>query len=330
MESIIKEFKGLNLDKIIRSELGSASLKKKEPIISDLINRIDVIEKYRNAVSQSINDNVKHQIKVIVDHLKNLSNFDEKEFVNNRDQFFQVIEQSRGKIMEYWPHYYLARIEDSGLLENVDFNQNIDLIKKQLDKYAADVQKSIDAKAKEIIDSANEEASEALNKVRKTAHGVSVNEAQKQFEEAAKSNLSNIFYWGILNIIFIILFIIIIFWLMKQAPQNGEDLVFIYKSIIRFFILVLTGTLIAFSLKIFKSYLHMREHNMHRKRIANSVSAFVESANSEEHKDLILSKLVESMTDFGNSGIIGKDDDSPSKISIENFSRTLSSLGSKT
>ena len=60
-------------------------------------------------------------------------------------------------------------------------------------------------------------------------------------------------------------------------------------------------------MKILKAQLHMFQHNLHRRRITNSIEAFVESAITPEQRDLILAHLVDAVATFGNSGLLDSD-----------------------
>jgi hypothetical protein len=65
-----------------------------------------------------------------------------------------------------------------------------------------------------------------------------------------------------------------------------------------------------------RAYLHMIEHNRHKLRVTNSIESFVAAVRTKEQKDLVLSKLVESVTDFGDSGILSKQGDSATLPSV--------------
>jgi hypothetical protein len=56
-----------------------------------------------------------------------------------------------------------------------------------------------------------------------------------------------------------------------------------------------------------RAYFHMIEHNQHKSRVTNSIEAFVASVRTDEQRDLVLGKLVDSVTQFGESGILGKE-----------------------
>jgi len=67
----------------------------------------------------------------------------------------------------------------------------------------------------------------------------------------------------------------------------------------------------------------MYNHNLHRQRIANSIEAFVESAELKENRDLILLHLVDAIAQFGDSGLVQKEDDSihSTKMIFDNISK---------
>jgi hypothetical protein len=52
----------------------------------------------------------------------------------------------------------------------------------------------------------------------------------------------------------------------------------------------------------------MIEHNQHKLRVTNSIEAFVAAVRTNERKDLVLGKLIESVTEFGDSGILGTEE----------------------
>ena len=100
----------------------------------------------------------------------------------------------------------------------------------------------------------------------------------------------------------------------------------IYSSAIKVTILAAIGTITAFCMKMFRSHMHMSEKNRHRRRVANSIGAFVGSAATSEQRDLILSQLVEAIVQFGDSGLLHREDDNlyRPKMTIDSIMRTIS------
>ena len=70
----------------------------------------------------------------------------------------------------------------------------------------------------------------------------------------------------------------------------------------------------------------MFNHNKHRQRVANSIESFVESAITPEQRDSILSKLVDSISDFGSTGLLSTEENNSSsqKMIIDNVTRSVS------
>jgi len=98
----------------------------------------------------------------------------------------------------------------------------------------------------------------------------------------------------------------------------------IYYTAIRITILSALAAIVAFCHKILRANMHMNEHNLHRQRITNSMAAFIESAITPEQRDLILAHLVDSIANFGHSGLLKEEDSlfSP-KMTIDTITRNI-------
>jgi hypothetical protein len=60
----------------------------------------------------------------------------------------------------------------------------------------------------------------------------------------------------------------------------------------------------------------MIEHNQHKLRVTNSIEAFVAAVREPGQKDLVLGKLVEAVTEFGDSGILGQQNEASGLPSV--------------
>jgi hypothetical protein len=323
---IIKEIKKLDKTKIIRPDYGQTSLKTWEPKFDHLLSKLDFIEKYSSKVDRETTSQVTQSLTNIHQQLAQMITKSDAQFVNDKQNFIAQIDNQLNVIIKYWPNYAIAAIEESGLLTNTNVKKEFDQLTLNLQQATNEALAKIEKESGEIINEARKKAEEIESSVRKTAQKISVKEAQEQFASAAKKNMESITIWGGITLLLVLVFISFIGYMLRVKLPESWTWQIIYYSIIRAAILGFIGTLLAFSLKILKSHLHMREHNLHRERIANSMSAFAESAMNKDQRDIILLKLVESVADFGNSGMIGKDDDNNSKVSIENITRTISAL----
>lgn len=331
MSSLINQIKEIDRDKIIRPEYGKTSLKTWEPIFDEMLKKFNLILAYWDKVDSRTNLQVQNSLTNIFGELNSLKNLNDSQFVSNKEQVINRIAQHYSEVKTFWPQYAIAAIEESGLLNNVDVKKDFEQLTYSLKKTTDEALKKIDIESQSIIEQAKKKADEIESSVRKTAQKISVQEAQDQFGNAAKNNTKNIWIWGGITIGLIILFALVVigFMLYAKLPEEWTWKV-IYYSALRLTIIGFIGTLLAFSLKILKSHLHMKEHNLHRQRIANSMASFAESASNKEQRDLILSRLIDSVATFGNSGMIGSDDEGNSKITIDNITRTLSAIKSGT
>ena len=83
-------------------------------------------------------------------------------------------------------------------------------------------------------------------------------------------------------------------------------------------------------MRVLKAQLHQFLLNMHRQRVTNSIAAFVESAVTPEQRDLILGHLVESVVNFGHSGLLDAESPGESltpKLTVDNITRSLLAPG---
>jgi hypothetical protein len=86
----------------------------------------------------------------------------------------------------------------------------------------------------------------------------------------------------------------------------------VYFTSVRLALLGVLGVGLAFSIRMMSAYIHMVEHNHHKLRVTKSIEAFVAAVRTPEQKDLVLGKLVESVTVFGDTGILsGKANEGP-------------------
>lgn len=328
MSNTIVEIQKLTKEQIIRPNYGETSLKSWEPEFDKMNQKFDFILKYWSQVDSQTNKNVQTALNQIHSQLQQLIGFSEAQFVSNKQQVTTQINQQISIIKQYWPHYISAAIEGTGLLTNVDLKKEFLALTSNLKEKTTEALLKIEAESQAIINKTMEIADDIESTARKTAQKISVGEAQEQFRLAEQNNLRSIKIWGGITIFFVLAFTISIICMLAIDLPDKWTWQIIYYSALRATAIGFIGTLLAFSLKMLKSHLHMREHNLHRQRIANSMASFAESAMNKEQRDIILSRLVDSVATFGNSGMLGNEDDSGSKITIDNITRTLGAIKS--
>lgn len=326
VNNIINTINEIDDKKLIRKNLGDASFTDFEPIWSEIKSKIDFIERYNDKIDNGTNNQVHSHLTNINQQLSALVGYDKTQFVAQQATIKNNVNVQLDALRKYWPQYAIAAIEDSGLLTNVDVKQKFESLTNELKESTDKALYKIEEESNQIVEGAKKKAQEIETSVRKTAQNVSVAEAQTQFQEAADHNITQIKIWGGITIGLIVAFVLFILYLLFGVTLPEEwNWTIIYLSIIRLGVLGLISTIIGFSLKMLRANLHMHQHNLHRKRIANSMASFAESAMNSDQRDLILSQLVESVSNFGTSGMISKDRDK-SGISIDSITKTVSNL----
>lgn len=177
------------------------------------------------------------------------------------------------------------------------------------------------------VQEAAKQAVDEFDYVKTEASKISVESALNQFAEAKRQLKHRAIGWTAVSAIFFLLLIFVLFHLffdppllvvrIEQAMRPGTKYVPLHVSIpllvaasayftaVRLALIGVFGIGLAVSLRMMRAYYHMMEHNNHRLRVTSSIQSFVNAIRTATQKDLILGKLVESVTDFGESGILG-------------------------
>lgn len=321
----IKEIKKIDKEKVLRPSYGTTSLMPFEDKLNEVLSKVEFIEKFYDLVDTQTNNEVDGLLQQLSGQINSLVSYNEAQFVAHKETAKAQILGTYNQIKKYSPSYVCAALESSGLLNSVDLQKEFAGVTEKLKTSTEEALKKIGEESSAIILQAQKKATEIESSVRKTAQKISVKEAQDQFGDATAYNTFQIKVWGGISIVLCLAFIAIVIFLFYVDVSKESNREIIYHTVLRLSILTLVGTFLALSLKMLKAHLHMKQRNLHRKRLSNSIASFVESATTKEQGDAILVHLVESVASFGNSGIIGRDED-VSKITIDNIAKTMSSV----
>jgi len=317
----------IDKEKLLRASLGEEALQEEfSPTLEKIRKKVDFALEYAPEAHDKHVQNILSPLDSIRAEMEQQANRSNSDYVAERPQFLVNIATQLEALKQHWPPLVTVAIESRGLLEDEgvrrEYEQTIESIKSESGNALQQVQEE----ARKTIEEARTLAEQIENRARLTAARISVEEAQKQFKEAQGALDRGVKVWASLGIVSVLAFIgIAIYFATIELPDQWRWQV-IYHSAIRVSILTAIGTAAAFCLKILRAHLHMSEKNRHRQRVANSMGAFVESAVTPEQRDLILSQLVESVVQFGNSGLVQREDDNVyrPKMTIDSISRTLS------
>jgi hypothetical protein len=174
-----------------------------------------------------------------------------------------------------------------------------------------------------------------------------VDSAERQFQAADRSFRFKTKVWASITGAFFVALIFLLMWLLKHPPTLIQDVMdamkpgskavpvpvsiplllaaSAYFTTLRLAFIGILGIGLAFGLRMTRAYFHMIEHNEHKLRVTRSIEAFVAAVRGDERKDLVLSKLVESVTEFGDAGILGLEEKPSSLPSVifENLTKNV-------
>lgn len=335
IKSLEDRFDALNaLDRknYLKENLGDESIKNEiENDLNDYLKKISNIIKYGSSLSEDILHKAINSLSELTNLFNTITKQQSNDFIAQKSNHLSGMRANFKLINNEWPSVIAIMLEQKGLLNDQSYKEMSDKINDISDKIIVEqskLHKSFDNKIKEAENLLNHSASVAEKierNIRNTSKNVAILEAQKQFREAQEDHKKSVKLWIWLSSISLAVFIFIAILFYFDLPEFEEGLI-IYKTAIRITILVSFGAIATFCLKILRSSYHLYKHNQHKQRLANSISAFVESAVTPEQRDIILTHLVESIANFGNPGIVRRDDDNinATKFVIDNLVRNIS------
>ena len=328
LETVCGQYRAVDRERLVRTSLGEASLDEVlTPKLDELESQIDFALRYAKSTHESYVQHFIQALTQINQQLTAQAERNNQEYIANSDQFLAQITAQIESIRQHWAHFVTAAIEERGFLEDEGVKKEYEKTLSSLQSAAEETIDKIKTEANASIEEAKKLAEEIEHRARKTAAKISVAEAQEQFKKAQKPLIIQIIIWATLSSISIAaIFYLIYSFLNIELPEEWNWHL-IYHSAVRLTALAVVSSIAAYCMRIFKSQLHMFQHNLHRRYVTNSIEAFVESAVTPEQRDLILAHLVDAVATFGNSGLLdGKNDQiySP-KMTIDNITRSLSS-----
>ena len=253
----VQEFGKLDKHSIYRDDLGKFSLKGKlKDRIDNMLTMLLIEEQYLIDFSDEILQDIVNNLQDMKTTVDRQRTRPEDDYIKRNSEIFANFIHRIGQINIHKPHFKLAKIDDM-LLE--DLKRKDEQYDKLLSSRLGDV-----------------------DKIRDSAAGVAIEQAQIEFSNAAKSNRNQSFFWGSLSAILIYIFMKFVYSLMDTNPAINDGIGIVYFTAIRLTVLFALGAIIAFCLKILRANLHLRERNAHRERLSNNLGAIVAFASESQ------------------------------------------------
>ena len=328
LQELSNAIKSVNRERLLRPTLGEESLQQEFAPRSEKIQQgIEFALEHAQDVHDTHVQDILSPLSNIQGIMEQQANWPNAEYVTHRSDFLTNIDAYLEELKQFWPPFVTAAVQARGFLEDEGVRREYERTMESMKKESDTALQQVRSEAEKTIEEARTLAEQIENRARRTAARISVEDAQQQFRDAQPALDRRVKIWSALGILSVGCFVgIAIYYAAVDLPDHWRWQV-IYHSAIRVTILTATATAGAFCLKILRAHMHMSEKNRHRQRVANSIGSFVESAATPEQRDLILSQLVDSVTQFGNSGLVQREEDSAARprVTIDSIMRTLSS-----
>lgn len=326
LKAVAERFAAVDRDGLLRTTLGKASLDK------DFGERLDHLQRklqfaldYGIGVCDQYVDQVVNAFEMIRQQMDAQAKRSDPEYVAQRSPFLGIMDSYTEQLLHPWPAFVSAAVEMRGFLQDEgirkEYQKTVDSMRKEADGAL----KQVREEASKTIGEARELATQIEQRARRTAAHISVEAAQEQFRLAGDHHKSQVTIWATLSVLAVVAFFLVALVLERVQFPEAWKWHTLYYTAIRVVILGAIAALAALCFRVLRAHMHMREHNFHRQRLANSMAAFVESAVTPEQRDLILGRLVDSIAAFGTSGLLTKEDESiySPKMVIDAVTRSI-------
>ena len=326
LQDLLEAIVNIDKDKLLRGSLGVEALGENfAPTLKEIQKKVEFVLQYAQNLHDQQIDNILSILGNVSEELKRQADYSNANYVASRQQFLDSVKEHLETLKQFWAPVVTAAVEARGFLDDEGVRREYERTIESIKKDSETALQQVKAESNKTIEEARILAKQIEERARKTAARISVGDAQKQFKEAQDALDERVKVWaGLGGVCVAGFFLFALYFVTIDLPDEWQWQVF-YHSAVKVSILTAIATMAAFCLRILRAHLHMSEKNRHRQRVANSMGAFVESAVTPEQRDLILSQLVESIVQFGHSGLVQREDDYAyrPKMTIDSITRTL-------
>lgn len=340
-QSLYNQFKSIDREKIYRESLGELSRKSLlEPVVEGLEKRSEVLAQVVDQISDSSLNNYNNYLQQCVSHLTNLAQYDAQNYVSNVNNIIAAIQRSYEATESILNPATSLLLLKSGLFEGAKLESTGSEILAQYEstvsKKIHDFEENADKKIQELLNAASLKVEEKSNRALQTSRGISLEQAQFQFRNLSRRSLWGLSIWGGVSTLGLASFFIVAIYFHIHFPIEGSQIQttnptagpnvsypglipVIYSIAMRVTILSAIGAVVAYSMNILRSHIHMYYKNEHRIALANSTESFIASCRDNQTGDSVFMYLVQAMSEFGESGLLESKQENihPTKLIVD-------------
>lgn len=349
LNKIKEEINSIAFDRIYREELGNASLKDFEPIVKDLINKLDQIIENADDVGDSTLDQIRTIYNSFISGLRQIVSYDDGQFVSQRNNIINIINNTKEQFLSQWGQIAailslkLGKSQQSTLIkelkEEIKKSKNesakiTDELRNQNEKVQNDAKIIDDLKTKLQFELENFES-----RYKDLFTSGEFLAQQDIFRKEADDHKIMAKYWllGIIGSVIILSLVLIYifknfcfdlncFSIETLSSYNSickdcgnEILIYeIIKAIVfRLFIISISVYLLVFTIKNYNAHMHNKTINAHKENSFAAALALLNRAETPEGKDQLIIQAALSIFSHQKTGYIGKENEPNNPLFLE-------------
>lgn len=333
LNRVLDDLASVEMDEVKRTRLGRASLAPDLDGMEEDIDQIAHLAKsYGKLVHDEIIQSMIETVHSIASTLESQSDRSDTQFTQNRALFIESLRRHIEGSRRWQPIVASCVALDKGLYDaeslKAEVQRSVANFKGERERFLEGMQAALDNNIKEF----NKHVEKMIDQVRRTAQGVSVEEAQKQFREAAPHDKKRVWLWTGLSVLASAVLLVVGVVSIRGGSQMLTDPTWesLPGVVLRLFLLSVLAGMATFTFRMLRAHLHIAEKNRHRVRVANSIDSFLQSTSDPSQRDLIFAKLVDSIVSYGDSGLVQHEvEDRSSPMSGDLVGRILAAMSGK-
>lgn len=329
----LDDLERVEIDEVKRTRLGPASLAAE---FDDMWEDVELIKHLARSYGKLVHDDIVRSmvatVASITSTLESQASRSDAQYTQRRELFIESLRRDIEESRRWQPIVASCVALDKGLLDaeslNAQVKRSVADFKGERERFLEGLQVALDNSIKDF----NKHVEEMIAQVRRTAQGVSVEEAQKQFREAAPHDKKRVWLWAWLSVLASAVLLIVGIVSINGGSQmltepSWESLP---GAVLRLFLLSVLAGMATFTFRMLRAHLHIAEKNRHRVRVANSIDSFLQSTSDPSQRDLIFAKLLDSIVSYGDSGLVQHEvADRSSPMSGDLAGRILAAISGK-
>ena len=266
--------------KLLRKDLGVESLNS---VFAEDLEKIKSLATFAERHAATVHDQYVGQarstLNEIAGHMEAQADRPSAEYINQREVFLDAIRVQVEEANMWLPLFAGSAVLERGFLEDEGIRREYERVVRNLKAETEATLARVKEQADKAVEDAKELADEIESRARKSATGMSVDEAQRQFSAATRELQKKATTWGWVTAGSVVVLLALPFAFMLWPLTDGENwTVALYHAFLRVFVLSAAGAAATICVRLFRAHLHMVEKNRHRVRVANSIESFVNSA----------------------------------------------------